>query len=334
MGINLRELVVSREIGLKDLCGKTLVVDSHNLLYQFLTTIRQADGTPLLDSSGNPTSHLAGMYSRLSNLMLKGIRLAFVFDGSPPKLKRKEIERRIAHKESAVKAYEKAKDDEDTTGMKKFASRTVRLTPQIIAEAKELALSFGCPVIQAPSEGEAQAAHIVIKEKAYGVVSQDFDSLLYRTPNLVRNLSVTGRRKRGVGTVSVSPEIISLKDTLANLEIDDDQLIALSMLVGTDYNIGGIKGIGPKKALTLVRKHDHGFEALFKEAGWEDGWQEVMELFKSMPVTDDYRLEWGKVDRTRIMRLLCDEHDFSRERVEAALSGFEQEQRGLGEFFR
>ena len=114
---------------------------------------------------------------------------------------------------------------------------------------------------------KAQAAFLVNNNDAFAVASQDADAFLFGATRVVRNLAITGKRKMP-GKFSydkVNPEIVELKDVLNSLGIDQDQLIVLSMLVGTDYNIGGIKGIGPKKALGLVKTHGKDFDKLFEE---------------------------------------------------------------------
>jgi len=340
LGLAIKDLILSKEIETDHLRDKVLVVDSFNLLYQFLTTIRQRDGSYLTDSQGNVTSHLTGLFSRTSNLLQKGMKLAFVFDGEAPELEKKERLRRKEIKIEAQKKYEIAKQREDLTEMKKYASQTTRLTSEMIEESKELIRAFGCPVIQAPSEGEAQAAHVVKKSESFATVSQDFDTLLHGTPRLVRNLSVAGKRKRTgkVGYTTIKPEEIMLSENLNNLKVDIDQIIALSMLVGTDYNIGGIKGIGPKKALEHVKKYGKEFDDMFKDVKWDDyfeyPWTEVYYQIKKMPVTDDFELNWGKVDIGRIKELLVEKHEFSTERVDSTLEKFDDKgQKGLGDFF-
>ena len=98
-----------------------------------------------------------------------------------------------------------------------------------------------------------------------------------------------------------------------------DQLIALSILVGTDYNPGGIKGIGPKKALKLVSGVKD-FDKLFREVEADFEWKKIYALFKSMPVDKDYNLKWGSPDENAVKKILVDKHEFSEERVEATLS--------------
>ncbi|MBI4440245.1 flap endonuclease-1 [Candidatus Woesearchaeota archaeon] len=343
MGLAIKEILKCKEIEIGDLKGKVLVVDTFNLLYQFITTIRGRDGSLLTDSGGQVTSHLVGLFSRSSSLMKSGLKLAFVFDGKPPELKRHERERRAELKKEAMREFERAAEKEDAEAMKKYAARTSILTSEMIGDAKTLIAAMGMPVIQAPSEGEAQAAHIVGKGDAYAVVSQDFDSLMHGANTLVRNLSISGRRKvaNTLHYQEVNPEMISLAENLNHLGIDIGQLIAMGILIGTDYNPGGIKGIGPKKALELVKKHKKDFNALFEEVKWKDyfdfPWQEVFETIKKMPVTSSYNLEWKSPDIDAVKELLVKKHDFSEERVEKTLSDLKVEktkrqQKGLGEF--
>lgn len=341
MGVAIGALLVKKEIELSSLSGKVLTVDAPMWLYQFLSSIRQPDGTPLMDSKNNITSHLMGLSTRVPNLMEKGIKLAFCFDGKVPDLKQKERDRRNGLKLEAEALYEEAAKKQDIAGMKKYAQRSNRLTSNMITEAKELLEAFGIPVINSPSEGEAQASHIVKKGEAYAVASNDADVLMFGAPKLIKNLNIVGKKKKAsqIAYEVVKPELVELSENLKYLGIDNDKLIAMSMLVGTDYNIGGIKGIGPKGALSLVKKHD-AVDAIFKEARWSEHfttpWQDIFNLIKTMPITDDYELKWKPIDKEKIMRILVDNHDFAEERVQSALEklGSEKEQKGLADFFK
>jgi len=345
MGTNLKDLLFKKEINIEDLNGKVLVVDSFNILYQFLSSIRQRDGSLLMDSQGNITSHLAGLFNRTTKLMSYGLKLAFVFDGEPPKLKHQERERRKNLKVEAEKRFEKAKAEEDLDAMKKYAARTSKLTEEMIEEATLLIRAMGCPIVQAPSEGEAQAALIVDKGDAFATVSEDYDSLLYGSLRLVKNLTITGRKKQKdkLSYEIISPAIVDLSENLKHLNINREQLIVIAMLVGTDFNVGGIKGIGPKKAYDLVKTHKMDFNAIFKEINWQDSfdvkWEDVFDLIKNMPVKNNYKLRWEDLDKKKIMELLIEKHDFSEARVESTLSKLEdvkekQKQKGLQDFFK
>lgn len=343
MGVKLTDIAPGREIELTELKGKVIVIDSFNVLYQFLASIRQRDGTLLMDSEGRITSHLTGLFSRTARLLQHGIKPVFAFDGKTPKLKEAEQKRRHMVKEEAKEKYIEAKEAGDVEAMKRFSARTSRLTPEMAEEAKQLIRALGLPVVQAPSEGEAQAAHMVLKGDAFAVGSEDFDSLLFGAPRLIRRLNITGRRRvpGTLSTAAVMPELISLDETLASLGIDRRQLIALGMLVGTDYNPGGIKGIGPKKALKHVIAHGNDFDRLFEEAEWDShcntAWKEVFQLFTDMPVTDDYSLKFRPADSDAVRELLVERHDFSPERVDSTLDRLnakaDKKQKGLDEFF-
>ena len=79
MGVNLKDLIpddVKIIIDdLRSLRGRVISIDAYNALYQFLTAIRQIDGTPLMDSRGRITSHLNGLFYRTINFVEAGIKL-------------------------------------------------------------------------------------------------------------------------------------------------------------------------------------------------------------------------------------------------------------------
>jgi flap endonuclease-1 len=342
MGCAITDLLISHTIELTDLKNKKLMVDADNILYQFLTTIRQADGTPLMDSKGRVTSHLTGLFNRTTKFMSLGMKMAFVYDGEVPELKHAELKKRRGVKEEAHKKHKEAVEKEDVAAMKKYATRTTRLTGQMIKESQELLEALGIPVIQAPSEGEAQAAYIVKQRDADAVVSQDADSLLFGAPKLIKNLSVAGRKKMPskLAYTTIKPELIDLKENLRNLGLSQDQLIALGLLVGTDFNPGGIRGIGPKKGLKLVQEHKKDFDKLFKDIGWnfDFDWQAPFDLLKNMPIDKKYKLKWGKMDREKVISILCGRHNFSEERITKKLddvSGKQEKakQKGLKQWF-
>ncbi len=341
MGVNLKDILVRKPLELEQLSGKILAVDAFNTLYQFLTTIRAPDGNYLTDHTGRITSHLIGLFNRSIPLLEKNIRLVFVFDGIPPALKKKEIERRKTIKQEARQAYEEAAERRDEEAMRKYAARMTTLNEDMINDAKKLLELLGIPVLQAPSEGEAQCSQLAKEGTAWAAVSQDYDSLLYEAPRVVQNLTIAGRRNKihGKGTVMVTPEMLDLHQNLSMLGISAQQLRWLSILVGTDYCPGGIKGIGPKKALALVKQHTTA-EEVFAAAKWNENmtpaWQEVLATFEQMPVTQNWKPQFGTMDATAVEQFLVREHDFSQDRVQQALEKLgtrrEPTQKGLGDF--
>ncbi len=326
MGVNLRDLIPDKVKiiieDLKALRGKAIVIDGYNALYQFLTAIRQPDGTPLMDSQGRITSHLSGLFYRTINIMEHGIKPAYVFDGKPPEMKAKEIERRKKIKEDATKKYEEAIRKGDLEAARRYAMMAAKLTDEMVADAKKLLDAMGVPWVQAPAEGEAQAAYIASRGDAWASASQDYDSLLFGSPRLVRNLTITGRRKlpRKNVYIEIKPEVIELKKLLEALGITREQLIDIAIMLGTDYNPDGIKGIGPKKALQLIKAYGT-IEKIIKlyKAEFPVPPEKIKQYFLNPPVTSDYKLEWREPDEKAIYEILVEEHDFNPERVKNAV---------------
>ena len=324
MGVNLREIIpdeARREVELKDLKGRIIALDAYNMLYQFLAAIRQPDGTPLKDREGRITSHLSGLFYRTINMVEEGIKPVYVFDGSPPEMKKKEIERRIEAKQEADIKYKRAVESGDIEAMRKYAQATARLTSEMVEESKRLLKAMGIPYIQAPQEGEAQAAYVARKGDAWASGSQDYDSFLFGTPRLVRNLGITGKRKLPGKDVyiEIKPEIIESELLLKGLGITRDQLILIGIMLGTDYNPGGIKGVGPKTALRLVKTLGSIDEIIkYIESRTNIDVRKIYEYFKNPVVTDDYEIKWNQPVKDEIYHILVELHDFNPNRVEKA----------------
>lgn len=334
MGVQLGDIVTKQKVELEQLRGRVIAVDAMNSLYQFLSIIRQSDGELLRDSRGQITSHLSGLFYRTSNLIEAGIRPIYVFDGEPPKLKARTVEQRRVARVEAAGEWTKALKEGRVEDAKKFAQRAGRVDEPMIRQAQTLLGHMGLPWVQAPGEGEAQAAHLVKRGDAWAAASQDFDSLLFGAQRLVRNLAITGRRKLPGkdAYITVFPEVIELVAVLKELGITVEQLVGIGILIGTDYN-EGIKGIGPKKALDLVKKQG----SIEKIAGTELGEKfdvdplEVREIFLKPNVTDKYKLRWGEPDPEGIKRFLCDEHDFSESRVQTGIDRLTKEKGERGQ---
>jgi flap endonuclease-1 len=323
LGVNLRDLVPKTTVDLANLSGKTIAIDAYNALYQFLAIIRQPDGTPLKDRTGKITSHLSGIFYRTSNLVELGMKVIYVFDGVPPTLKEVEIKRRARVKEEALVKYEKALHEGKVEEARMYAQMTSRLKDYMADDAKRLLKLLGIPWVQAPSEGEAQAAYIAKKGDADFCASQDYDSLLFGSPWLIRNLTISGRRKlpRKNVYVEVVPEIVELNKVLGELGVTHEQLVDVGILIGTDFNPEGVKGIGPKTALQLIKEHGtlEKVAPTLKNAEFPVEPQRIREIFLHPKVSDDYRLFWNEPDVDGVIEFMCDERDFDEERVRKAL---------------
>jgi len=327
MGLaEIRQLIKEciKEVEIERFSGNTVAIDAFNALYQFLTAIRQPDGTPLMDSRGRITSHLSGLFYRTKRLIEYGIRPIYIFDGKHPEFKKKEIEIREELKKKMEEKYKRAIELGIKSDMKKYAVGTAKLTPDMIEESKDLLEAMGIPYVQAPSEGEAQVARLVIDRVADYAATQDYDALLFGSSRIVRNLVITGKKKvRGV-EVEISPEIIELEEILNKcLKIDRERLIWFALIVGTDYNPDGIPGIGIKTAYELVKSTSDP-EKLFKYVNWEKyykdiDWRELVEFFLDPPTIKVEKVEWREPNEEKIIEILVKRHDFNEERVKKAI---------------
>jgi len=322
MGLQIGDIVPRGDVKFEDLKGKIIAVDAFNAIYQFLSSIRQPDGTPLMDSQNRITSHLSGLFYRNIALLAEGMKLIYVFDGEYNPLKNKTHEKRNEAKEQAMENFRTAKEEEDIEAMGKYARGFSRITPEMLQESKDLLTALGVGVVQAASEGEMQAADLVKRGQAYAVGSQDYDAIVVGGTRLIQNLTLARRRKTPTGFVYIAPEMIEYERVLTHLGIDGDQLICLAILVGTDFNPGGIRGIGPKKALTLVRQKKFPV-AIFQEVeeiyGSNFNWQDIFQIFKRPKVNIVDDVEFPKLNVDKIKEILVKEHDFSEDRVDRQL---------------
>ncbi len=317
MGVNLEPILIKHKTALKDFSGNTVSVDAYNMLYQFLSGIRQPDGTPLMDSSGNITSHLSGIFYRTIALMEDGLKPVYVFDGKPSPMKLKTLEERRMLKEKNEIELEKAIANQDVERIARLKRTINRITGDMIEESKQLLKYMGLPYVQAPSEGEAQASVMNRDGLVQGVISQDYDCLLFGARRVLRNFTIYGRRRISSRNIyiSVDPEYIDLQENLQNLGINRDQLIDIGILIGTDFN-DGVRNVGPKTALNLIKKHGN-IENAMKEKNMEiPELEKIREIFKNPDVSQENDIKFGKPDREKILDFLCGKHSFSPTRVE------------------
>jgi flap endonuclease-1 len=314
VGLPFRDIVTPQELGWEAMAGRTLAVDGYNAIYQFLATIRGPDGAALSDANGAPTSHLVGVLYRTTSLLAQGVLPVWVFDGKPPELKAGTLRARFAAKERAETQWKEALAAGDMETARRKAAATSRLTRPMAEEAMGLLRALGVPAVQAPSEGEAQAAAMAAQGFVWGAASEDYDSLLFGAPRLVRGLAARGKRGAAPGA-----QLIVREELLQTLGVSSEELLLIGLVVGTDFN-DGAKGFGPKKALKLAREH-LGWEATLRKAGIDPAEVEpVAELFRHPNVDPTPPPPFGPVDEAAVLRIVVEGHGFSEERVRAAVA--------------
>lgn len=324
MGLDLKPILTHTNIKLSDLSNKIIAVDAFNTIHQFLATIRGSTGELLANSHGEITSHLSGLFYRNINLLAEGIKLVYVFDGVSSPLKTNEIQRRHQIKEIATEKYEKALVQGKLEEARKYSQATSVLTNKMIEESKRLLSLLGIPTIQAPSEGEATAANLTNTDLVHICASQDYDSILFGARRLVRNITISGKRKvpNRNAYIDVPLEIFHLEDILDLTKLTNEQLVDVGILIGTDYNSGGIPGIGPKTALKLIQKYSklENIDQL-QEPLSNVPYEEIRELFLKPKVANvtSNDIKFEPVDYDKLVEFLCMEKNFSSDRVNSAL---------------
>ena len=340
MGLNLKELVVREKTTLEAFSNRVIAIDAYNAIYQFLASIRGPDGLQLSDAEGRITSHLSGLLYRNVNFLSLGIKPVYVFDGKPPSLKTAEIERRKQIKKDATVKYEKAIAEGNLEDARKYAQQTTSMKDGMVQESKQLLSYFGIPYIEAPSEGEATAAHLTNTGQAYASASQDFDSILCGAKRLVRNFTNSGRRKipNKNTYIDIVPEIIETQKTLDELEITREQLIDVGILIGTDFNPNGFERVGPKTALKMIRQHTR-LEDIpqIQEQLQEIDFQQIRKIFLEPEVADVDEIVFGEIDYDGMTEYLVKERSFSEDRVQSTLNrlrkALEKKSQNLDQWF-
>ncbi|HXG73312.1 MAG TPA: flap endonuclease-1 [Candidatus Nitrosotenuis sp.] len=333
MGLDLKGLTTKEKTRLESFSSKVIAIDAYNTIYQFLSIIRGPDGTLLSDSKGRVTSHLSGLFYRNVNFLSLGIKPVYVFDGKPPSLKAAEIERRRQIKKEATIKYEKALAEGNIEEMRKYAQQTTAMQDGMVDDAKHLLGLFGIPYVEAPSEGEATAAHMTQTGIAYASASQDYDSLLFGAKRLVRNFTNSGRRKLPNRNtyIEIEPEIIDLQKLLTELGVTREQLVDIGILIGTDFNPDGFERIGPKTALKMIKEFGR-LEDIpqIQDKLVEIDYNQIRKIFLEPKVVNVTELKFGTPNNAEIIKYLADERSFSRERIESSLTRLQKatERRG------
>jgi flap endonuclease-1 len=273
----LRDVAVLRDVPWDDVAGSVVAVDAHNWLYRYLTTtVKFTADAAYTTSGGEEVANLVGTVTGLAKLLEHDLTPVFVFDGGVTDLKSDEVERRREQRERAEARREAAAERGDGVEAARLDARTQRLTDVIHETTRGLFDRLDVPYVEAPAEGEAQAAHMARRGDADYAGSEDYDTLLFGAPETLRGLTSSG-----------DPELMSLAATLAEHDLTWEQLVDVGILCGTDFN-DGVDGVGPKTAVKAVREHGDLWGVLEARGAHVPNADRVRALFLDPPVTDDY----------------------------------------------
>ncbi len=304
-----------KENEIKNFFGRKVAIDASMSLYQFLIAVRQDGGAMMTSEDGSTTSHLMGMFYRTIRMVENGIKPVYVFDGKPPTMKAGELEKRKEKRDEAQAALEKAKEDGNMEEVDKQNRRLVKVTTEHVNDVKVLLKHMGIPFVSAPCEAEAQCAELVKGGKVFAAGTEDMDALTFGTTVLLRHLTFSEARKMPI-------KEFHLKSVLEGFELSQDQFVDLCILLGCDY-VDKIKGIGPKKAIELVKKHKN-IETILDNIDKSkypppENWlyTEARRLFTAPDVTpaSEVDIKWEKPDEEALVAYMCGEKGFAEERI-------------------
>ncbi|MFC6732636.1 MULTISPECIES: flap endonuclease-1 [unclassified Haladaptatus] len=274
---DLRQLAVIEDVSFDELGGSVVAVDAHNWLYRYLTTtVKWTRDEIYTTSGGEEVANLIGLIQGLPKFFEHDLTPVMVFDGAVVDFKADEIEERREQKKKAEKAAEEARERGDAIEAARQEARTIRLTDTIHQTTRDLLRLLDVPIIEAPAEGEAQAAYMARNGDVDYVGSEDYDALLLGAPYTLRQLTSKG-----------DPELMDLEATLAKHDITWEQLVDIGILMGTDFN-EGVSGIGPKTAVKLVKEHGDLWAVLEARDAYIEHADLIRGLFLEPDVTDDY----------------------------------------------
>eukprot|EP00271_Cylindrocystis_brebissonii_P021589 TRINITY_DN7807_c0_g1_i1.p1 TRINITY_DN7807_c0_g1~~TRINITY_DN7807_c0_g1_i1.p1 ORF type:complete len:391 (-),score=76.70 TRINITY_DN7807_c0_g1_i1:325-1497(-) len=295
--------------------GRKIAVDASMSIYQFLIVIGRVGQETLTNEAGEVTSHLQGMFTRTIRLLEAGMKPLYVFDGAPPDLKKEELKKRSSKRSDATDDLATAVEEGNQENIEKFSKRTVRASRQHNEDCKKLLRMMGVPVIDAPSEAEAECAALCKAGKVYAVASEDMDSLTFGAPVFLRHLMEPSSRKIPVMEFEVAK-------VLSNLELTVEEFTDLCILLGCDY-LETIPKVGPSTALNLIRKHrrlEAIIEAIKGKYEIPERWpyEEARQLFlhpKVTPAEEYPEFKWGAPDEEGLIKFLVEDNGFNHERV-------------------
>ncbi|XP_055346726.1 flap endonuclease 1-like [Paramacrobiotus metropolitanus] len=304
-----------RESEMKNYFGRKVAIDASMALYQFMIAVRQ-EGDLLTNDAGEVTSHLLGLFHRTIRIIDNGIKPIWVFDGKPPELKAGvALTKRKERRDEAKEDLEEAKEVGTAEEVDKFTRRLVKITREHNDEAKKLLRLMGVPYMEAPSEAEAQCAALVKEGKVFATATEDMDALTFGSSVLLRHMTFSEAKKMPI-------QEIHLPKVLQGFGMTQDEFIDLCILLGCDY-CESIRGIGPKKAFELIKKHSTLEEVLKnldkKRYPVPEDWpyQQVRQLFQQPDVQSgrDLTFKWEQPDEEGLVQYLVQEKGFAEDRV-------------------
>ena len=294
MGVDFSKIIDKQSVTLNKIKYKKVGVTTYDHLRKVLKSKDQTK-----DARSRPNTHITGLFNLAVSLSANKLKPAFILDGRFPEIKKHQ---KVVNEIPPARV-------------------TSSVSAEMIKDIKAMFDMMGIPVVQAPTESSAQAAHMIQKGDLWGVVSRGWDPVMFGADKVL--LKAADARLKKIPKKDdyelTGSQMVDLKTIKKSLKLDQDQLIILSMLLGTKFN-PGIVDLSQTQALHLVKKWKE-FPKLFKYAGWNYSytWKEVFDCIKTLPVTNKYKLKWEKPRVDKLHHFLVDQHAMSAKKFDNAL---------------
>lgn len=292
--------------------GTIQSVDAAINLYKFCIAIIGSDN--FRTGTGEVIGHLTACFYRSISMLFNGIFPLWIFDGVPPGIKQSTLNTRKRKKDVATS---KLSDDELKHNDRiKLNKKAFTLTSRHIRETKELLKMMGLPYIEAPGEAEAQCVAFEMAGISDGVVTEDWDALLFGCKKLLKDFS---------GKSNVTE--INVDELMRLLGMSKTQLIDFGGILSNDY-CSGISGLKPIDAYNKFKECGFVIEKLIimlKNENMESGrykyriphnlieqMQKSREYYMHAPVIDpnETKIVWEEPKYKKIYSYLVDKKKF------------------------
>jgi flap endonuclease-1 len=203
-----------QRISLRELRGRTVVVDCFQFLYKFMVDNRIAE-------------HMDEMIRMCLDCQITPI---FVFDGKPPIEKKAVLEQRRAKKHDAKCRYDELMLSMNTSPeivneLACLKKKFIRIDYEHIQCAKKVMQHYGVTYVDAPGEADAVCVEMVQSQRAWACLSDDMDMFAYGCDRVLRELSMIS----GKVTLYRTPSI------LIDLRVSMQEFREILVISGTDY---------------------------------------------------------------------------------------------------
>ena len=268
---------VGERCTMADLQGKRLAVDISGWIFQSLQS-------PVFMKKPTLRPHLRNLFWRLHHLMRHNVRVLIVFDGPSPKLKgialsKRAVARRQQREKDLVVEEASIEDLAASCGSAETGFRYTNVTEntyfaQLCAECKEMLRVFRIPYIVGSGDAESTCAYLNRLGFVDGCITDDNDAFLFGALVVYRHYTCDKKRVENL-------RCYDAKVIEEQLGLTQDHLIAMALILGCDYGLTGIKGVGKEKALDVLQSWP-GCDPLEKLKQWRSD-EDLTTLMKFDP---------------------------------------------------